>query len=223
MPEQQPGLEEVHFQYPVVIQEDENERFYHYRTMATKHLQASVLHYLHFGLWARKIKQEIPADLYGFDTFEALCFAPMESGGFGLRSNEVYHAIRVVEKFVLELHTSPEFLALCSKSNLKLLQPHINAGNRGEALADAQVCTVKDLQQNIKDGKYSGGVIDFDPEKEPEIDTQTKLERDQLLMDLISDLEAWNDGRVHKNWFHPGCPKTLRLIAYLKTTGGSSV
>lgn len=131
-------------------------------------LQEMQLHRITLGLVLIDMEETDAWSVLGFDSFPALCQAPIQSGGFGLRERTRQTTMQVARTFVMELGIPAKELLDIAYSNLALVVSVVTPENVEEVLADAKSLGSRDLALNKKRGKYSGVDEPFDAESEPD-------------------------------------------------------
>jgi len=130
----------------------------------------SAAHYIVRGRKALELHAMEGWTYLGFDTFKAMCYAPIEAGGLDMDSRRVYHSMRVAAAFVNRLEVPLTQLASIDHTKLELLQPVVNEENVERVLADAEMLTTGDLRKRREEGVYGGAKEKaLDAESEPEV------------------------------------------------------
>jgi hypothetical protein len=86
----------------------------------------------------------------GFETFEELCEAPIESGGLNISRSYASQLVTTYKKFVKELGIDIKRLREIGIRKLYLIKNEINEDNKEEMLSMAESLTTKDLGLKIK-------------------------------------------------------------------------
>jgi hypothetical protein len=131
-------------------------------------LQEMQLHRIALGLTLIDLEETYSWKQLGFDSFPALCSAPLLSGGYGLRERTRQTTMQVSRMFVLELGVNATTLIDVPYSNLALVVSIVTKENVEEVLADARCLGNRDLMLNKKNGKYGGIEEPYNAENEPD-------------------------------------------------------
>ena len=86
----------------------------------------------------------------GFETFEELCEAPVESGGLNISRSYASQLITTYKKFVKELGIGMDRLREIGIRKLTLIKQSINEDNKDDMLSMAETLSSKDLGLRIK-------------------------------------------------------------------------
>ena len=89
-------------------------------------------------------------NLYGFETFDDFCKAPIINGGLGRTPKTVHKNIELYEAFVIKLKVDMERLHRIGQTNLFKILPLINEDNAEELLFKAESLTSKHLKWEIE-------------------------------------------------------------------------
>jgi len=128
----------------------------------------SAAHYIVRGRKALELHAMEGWRYLGFDSFKALCYAPLEAGGLDMDPRRVFHSMRVAEAFVNRLEVPLTQLASIDHTKLELLQPVVTEANVERVLADAEMLTTGDLRKRRREGVYGGKAEGpLDAESEP--------------------------------------------------------
>ena len=131
-------------------------------------LQEMQLHRIALGLALIDIEDYDAWKPLGFSSFQSLCSAPPQSGGFGLRERTRQTTIQIARRYVLELGVNSRNLVDIPYSNLALVVSIATPENIEEVLSDARCLAKRDMALNKKRGKYGGVEEPFDAESEPD-------------------------------------------------------